>query len=174
MTFQEFVKLYDHELTNRTIVEHVVVAGAISLGPLTPGLQFNEIRAWPLDWREDAEDGSRITFASDCADSIRLQQLNVERDDEGIVRYVQWTLNLNVPPGSPQLAGPEPDLAAAFGNSLGKPKKSSKAGKKWVSADTSLMLSDGRGTDFEGFVVVGVLYEPFRERALLDPRFRKL
>ena len=174
MNFDDFLKLHDHELTNQTVVENVVVAGELSLGPLKPGLRFDEIRAWPLAWRDDAEDGSRIAFASDCLQSIRFQTLNVERDEGGLVRYVQWTLNLNVPPSSPQLSSPEPALAAAFESSVGKAKKTTKVGKKWASGDTSLLLAAGNGTDFAGFVVIGVLHESFRDRALLDPKLRKL
>ena len=174
MKFFEFLRLHDRGLPNQVLIENVVVSGELSLGPLKPGLRFDEIRGWPLDWREDAEDGSRVVFASDCTDSIRLQTLNVARDDEGIVRYVQWVLNFNVPPGSPELASPGATLAAAFENSIGKPKKNSKAGKKWVVGENSLMLAEGNGSDFAGFIVVGALHEPFRERSLLDPKFQKL
>lgn len=178
MKFHEFLQLHDDELPNEAVVGNVVVPGELSLGPLKPGVRFDEIRTWPLDWHDDAEDGTRLAFASKCVDYIRLQTLSVARDDEGLVRYVEWILNLNVPPSSPQLAGPEPGLAAAFESSLGKPKKNTKAGKKWISGDTSLMLAHGvdgtHGTEFAGFLVIGVLHEPFRNRALLDPKFRKL
>ncbi len=175
MQFEDFLKRCDRDLPNEVIIENLVT-GQFSLGPLKPGLPLNEVKALPLTWQDDAADGSRIQFVSDCTDHIRMQDLNVQRDEEGIVRYIQWILNYNPPPREPSFISPEAMLAQAFEKTLGKPKRSNKAGKKWASGEISLMLSEGNGggESFAGFVVIGVLHEPFRSRSVLDSKLSKL
>lgn len=175
MQFYDFLETQDFDLSNETIVENLVASNRLSIGPLTLGQKVSDIKAWPLDW--DSSYSNQIEFRS-CPDNhIRNSTLEVWGDDAGIVQYVLWNVQYNVPPrdfGPPESDWGNPEIAilAAFEEGLGTPDKKSKAGTRWRSGDTSLAITHGRETNYNGVVLVGLFDKSFRND--LDPKMQAL